>query len=204
MATKKNSAAVALSRLGASKGGHARAAKLTPAQRSEIASYAVQVRWGKRTKMPNAKCMEKPLKNEEDEYKWSKEMVEAIKTRNFAAIDMDALLDEMESIVSRLERSLEYTVSEILEALLWEKYTNATKEEIDDLLIPAQLLLVSMLDSTPSLRDLLPKIMNEAYRRASELVNDSDVVTLPDECPFPMELVTKHPYDRLVAEGRFA
>ena len=154
--------------------------------------------------MPNAKCMEKPLKNEEDEYKWSKEMVEAIKTRNFAAIDMDALLDEMESIVSRLERSLEYTVSEILEALLWEKYTNATKEEIDDLLIPAQLLLVSMLDSTPSLRDLLPKIMNEAYRRASELVNDSDVVTLPDECPFPMELVTKHPYDRLVAEGRFA
>ena len=154
--------------------------------------------------MPNAKCMEKPLKNEEDEYKWSKEMVEAIKTRNFAAIDMDALLDEMESIVSRLERSLEYTVSEILEALLWETYTNATKEEIDDLLIPAQLLLVSMLDSTPSLRDLLPKIMNEAYRRASELVNDSDVVTLPDECPFPMELVTKHPYDRLVAEGRFA
>jgi hypothetical protein len=45
MAKRKNPAAVALSRLGAKKGGHARAAKLTPAQRSESARKAVQARW---------------------------------------------------------------------------------------------------------------------------------------------------------------
>jgi hypothetical protein len=44
---QKNSAAVALSRLGAPKGGRARAAKLTPAQRSESARNAVQARWAK-------------------------------------------------------------------------------------------------------------------------------------------------------------
>ena len=43
----KNPAAVALGRLGGLKGGKARANKLTPEQRSEIARKAAQVRWGR-------------------------------------------------------------------------------------------------------------------------------------------------------------
>jgi len=43
----KNLAAVVLGRLGGRKGGKARARKLTPEQRSEIARKAAQVRWGK-------------------------------------------------------------------------------------------------------------------------------------------------------------
>jgi hypothetical protein len=45
--TKKNPAAVALGRLGGLKGGKARAEKLTPEQRKEIAKKAAQARWGK-------------------------------------------------------------------------------------------------------------------------------------------------------------
>ena len=41
----KNQAAVELGRLGGMKGGAARAAKLTPEQRSEIAKKAAQGRW---------------------------------------------------------------------------------------------------------------------------------------------------------------
>jgi len=43
----RNQAAVALSRLGASKGGYARAASLTPARRSALARKAVLARWRK-------------------------------------------------------------------------------------------------------------------------------------------------------------
>jgi len=43
----KNPAAVALSKLGASKGGKARAESLTPKQRSKIAKKAAKARWGK-------------------------------------------------------------------------------------------------------------------------------------------------------------
>lgn len=43
---EKNPAAVALGRLGGKKGGAARAAKLTPEQRREIARKAAQARWG--------------------------------------------------------------------------------------------------------------------------------------------------------------
>jgi hypothetical protein len=47
MAKKKNPNAVALGKLGGSKGGKIRAAKLTPEERSEIARKAVLVRWAK-------------------------------------------------------------------------------------------------------------------------------------------------------------
>ena len=47
MPKKKNPHAVALARLGAKKGGLARAAKLTAAERSEIARKAAIARWQK-------------------------------------------------------------------------------------------------------------------------------------------------------------
>jgi len=43
----KNQAAVELGRLGGKKGGKARAEKLTPEQRSEIAKIAAEARWKK-------------------------------------------------------------------------------------------------------------------------------------------------------------
>jgi len=44
---KKNPAAVALGKLGASKGGIARAKKLTAKERSRIGKLAVEARWAK-------------------------------------------------------------------------------------------------------------------------------------------------------------
>jgi hypothetical protein len=46
-AKRKNPAAVALSKLGASKGGEARAAKLSAKRRVEIARKAIAARWAK-------------------------------------------------------------------------------------------------------------------------------------------------------------
>jgi hypothetical protein len=44
----KNPAAVALGKLGASKGGKARAAKMTARKRREVAKKAAEARWAKR------------------------------------------------------------------------------------------------------------------------------------------------------------
>lgn len=48
--------AVALGKLGASKGGIARAKKLTPERRREIARQAIAVRWAKRTQTAKRKA----------------------------------------------------------------------------------------------------------------------------------------------------
>ena len=50
---KKNPHAVALGKLGGSKGGKTRAARLTAEQRSEIARKAVLARWAKDKKKAN-------------------------------------------------------------------------------------------------------------------------------------------------------
>jgi hypothetical protein len=51
---KKNPHAVALSKLGARKGGEARAAVLSPEQRREIAQKAARARWAKNKKKSNS------------------------------------------------------------------------------------------------------------------------------------------------------
>jgi hypothetical protein len=48
MAKKKNKAAQALGRLGGLKGGNARAKKLSPERRAEIATKAADTRWAKK------------------------------------------------------------------------------------------------------------------------------------------------------------
>jgi hypothetical protein len=48
MAEEKNPAAVALGKLGASKGGKARAKKLSDERKSEIARKAANARWAKK------------------------------------------------------------------------------------------------------------------------------------------------------------
>jgi hypothetical protein len=55
---KKSSAAVALAGRGGLKGGPARAARLTPAERSASASKAVRARWEKLGKPPVARIAE--------------------------------------------------------------------------------------------------------------------------------------------------
>jgi hypothetical protein len=46
--TEKNPAAVALGKLGGRKGGKARAANMTPEERSEAARKAAKARWAKK------------------------------------------------------------------------------------------------------------------------------------------------------------
>ena len=57
-AARKNPAAVALGRKGGKKGGPARAAKLTPKQRSESARKAVQARWTKAKAKPTTSTVD--------------------------------------------------------------------------------------------------------------------------------------------------
>jgi hypothetical protein len=58
MSKTKNPHAVALGKMGGSKGGKIRAAKLTPQQRSDIARKAVLARWARVKKLHDDKSPE--------------------------------------------------------------------------------------------------------------------------------------------------
>jgi hypothetical protein len=55
MAKKKNPHAVALGKMGGSKGGKIRAARLSPERRREIAQKAIRARWAKFKKSPEVR-----------------------------------------------------------------------------------------------------------------------------------------------------
>ena len=54
MSEEKNPAAVALGKLGGKKGGKARAEKLTPERRKEIAQKAAEARWAKKRRQDSS------------------------------------------------------------------------------------------------------------------------------------------------------
>lgn len=77
MAHRKNPAAVALGRKGGKKGGPARAAKLTAAERRESARNAVQARWTKAKKGKDDNVVKPPQKGAKTFSQFQKQINEA-------------------------------------------------------------------------------------------------------------------------------
>lgn len=145
--------------------------------------------------------MEKKLKNIADPYKWSKETAQALRTGNLSAVDMDELIDEVESIASGLHRELVSTVTDIIEALIVLDYTKGDPEEANRKLVRAQGQLQLLLSSSVSLRDTLGDAIVKAYEWTKDSISTDYGISLPDRCPLPLERIVEDPYDRLVAEG---
>lgn len=146
--------------------------------------------------------MERLLSNIEDSYKWAKETVAALKAGDFAAVDMEALIDEIQSLYIHVELEAASALRDILEALLAKQF-DACTEQTDGQLIRAQVRLRSLLDSHPTFH-LTRTMVNAAYREARKWVFDDCRIELPDRCPFRMEQILEDPIARLVAEGRLA
>lgn len=149
--------------------------------------------------------MEKQLKNIDDAYKWSLETVDALRAGDFSRIDMDELINEIESIAGGLYRELVSVLRQTIEALLVLNYTTASEKEraeSDRQLVHAQGQLQLILDCSPSLKGVLADAIEAAYRDARQFVMEDFRVTLPEECPLTLELITEDPYERLVAEGQ--
>jgi hypothetical protein len=149
--------------------------------------------------------MDKIPKNIEDAYKWSLDTAEALRAGDLSRIDMNELIDEVESIAGGLRRELVSVLREIIEALLTLQYAKPTEKERRETalrLTHAQGQLQLILDSAPSLRNILTDSIDIAYQDARRFVSEDHAVTLPEACPIPMETIVEDPYERLVAQGK--
>lgn len=115
----KDPAAVALGRKGGKKGGPARAAKLTPAQRSESARKAVQSRWAK-TKKADDYIVEKEKRTGIKRFSEFRKQIDeaasvAVNTSDRAVLD----------ILSRIKATKDYAeirnLSDQLEQVIFHK-----------------------------------------------------------------------------------
>lgn len=185
MPKRKNEAAVALGRMGASKGGHARAAKMTPEQRSASARKAVQARWGVASQLSYG-----TLKNLDDEYKWALETAAAVRAGDWNAVDRDALLAELEhSIAGGFRRQLYLNFRDALRAKLsLELAPKTDSAENENLLDNAVEGINSLLWACPSMRCLITEeFFTKSYAGAKYIIGDR--IQLPAHCPYSVSQI---------------
>ena len=125
------------------------------------------------------------LKNLEDGYKWAKETVQALKAGNLAAVDMNALVDEIESVYTGLERQLSEYLEDLLKGKLRLEYTPADRKECESLVAGALVQLRILFSTAPSIRDALTgQVIDEAYQWVRQNVQRDAGVPLPERCPY--------------------
>jgi hypothetical protein len=125
-----------------------------------------------------------------DRFVWTLETARALRAGDFAAIDMEAVADELEHMAGGEVHELRSRITQILEHLLKLKLTTGPLLENNQRLWKGSILrqqaaIDSLLEESPSLGRLLtPELLGRCYRGASRIVaNDLDVTPEP-RCPF--------------------
>ena len=147
------------------------------------------------------------MQNIDDAYKWSLATAQALRKGDIAAIDMEELIDEVESIASGLRRELLSVLRAIIESLLVIGHTNASEKEKADSdlqLVRSQGQLRLLLHSAPSLQQIVAQAVDESYGDVRGFVIEDYEVSLPEKCPIALEAMLEDPYERLVAEEELA
>lgn len=105
-----------------------------------------------------------------DYYTWARQQVEALRRRDFGAVDWEKVTEEMEALVRGEESTLRSQYTRIIEHMLKLQYRQAT--EIDpvagweDSVDNARSEIDELLGDSPGLKDKRDQLFHEAWPRA--------------------------------------
>jgi hypothetical protein len=129
-----------------------------------------------------------------DRYALTLESARALRARDFARIDADAVAEELESMAGADAHELRSRVTRILEHLLKLKLTAGPLYDENQRLwkgfvLRQQSEIDSLLEESPSLKRLLtPELLNRCHRTAARVVaNDLGIAVDDFHCPFGLE-----------------
>jgi len=133
---------------------------------------------------------------EHDTYAWALEQAEFLRTGQLEKLDIEHLADEIESIAKRERRALIHQLARLLMHLLkWdqqpENRTRSQRLTIED----AQHKTLRLLNENPSLKPILPSLMQEAYtdaRRAAAIDTDQEPQAFSEQCLYTFEDAISH------------
>jgi hypothetical protein len=129
-----------------------------------------------------------------DFHAWSREQAELLRGRQFAALDVEHLVEELESMGSRERRELTSRLKVLLSHLLtWQCQPERRSPSWNATIKEQRLSLEDLLDDNPSLRPTLPEQVTKAYRLARLLaVKETNLPesAFPAACPYAPEQVT--------------
>ena len=138
------------------------------------------------------------VRYQDDLYAWSQEQIALLRARRADCLDWDHLAEEIEWMVGRDRRELKNRLRIVLLHLLkwqgqparrgasWRKSLRTQRRHIRDLL-----------EESPSLRRLIPELMDEAYPDAvKDAVDETGLPRdrFPADCPYPPDDVLAEEY----------
>lgn len=129
------------------------------------------------------------VRYEDDVLAWIEEQVASLRAGEFAALDLDNLAEEIESLGASQKSELRSRLAVLVQHLLkwqyqperqsrsWRATIETQRDELDDLL-----------EQSPSLHRLLPDILPRAYVRGRrKALEETGLPHLPEACPFTTE-----------------
>ena len=129
--------------------------------------------------------MEKLL-YEQDFVLWAEETAKQLRAKDFSKIDLDSLIDEVESLGKRDKRELKSRLITLFEHLLKRHYVPLPDcyRGWDVTIRRTQSKLKDLLADSPSLNNLLEEIYLNCYQEALKNIQIEYSVVLPEEYPF--------------------
>ena len=136
-----------------------------------------------------------PLKNEylydKDFYKWTKEQTKLLRENELDKLDIDNLIEEIESLGISDKRSLRSYLCVLLMHLLKKKYQpKKLSKSWEDSIRNSELQIQLILDDSPSLKRFVPKLFEEGYKLArfeASKETGLSLKTFPKESPWEIE-----------------
>jgi hypothetical protein len=126
---------------------------------------------------------------ETDDYQWLEETINLIKKRDFSALDLDNLIEELEDLGKEKRNALESYFVHLIEHLLLYHYwtdqrefnANNWKREIRNFRYELEKRL------TNNLKNYVINNQDKIYFKAKKLAEDKSNLKLPSDCPYTFD-----------------
>ena len=128
-----------------------------------------------------------------DFYGWTQEQAALLRAGRLTDIDIENLIEEVETMGRSEKRELSNRLTVLLVHLLKWRYQAFRRGVSWELTIKNQRLdLNDVIDDNPSLKPEIPKILDSAYCKARNTAAKETKITLsvfPDQCPWTLQQI---------------
>lgn len=135
---------------------------------------------------------------EQDFYAWTQRQARLLREGKLAEVDLDHLIEEIESMGASERNQLQSRLKVLLAHLLkWQYQSHLRSRSWSATIKEQRLSLIDLLEENPSLNPLVGKRIAKAYPLAVLLAvkeTDLEETTFPAECPYSREQILDKDY----------
>jgi hypothetical protein len=149
----------------------------------------------KRRSLSAPASSKKEMLYDKDFVKWTRIQADFLKEGNFAKLDVNNLIEEIESLGKKDKRSLRSHLTVLLIHLLkknFQPHGKGNSKSWDSSILNATREIKFLIEDSPSLKNELLKIFANAYedaRRDAAIETQLDIMTFPAKCPWEIQKI---------------